>query len=152
MDMIDGGGMGASGSEFQGGGLLSDIGNALFQPAGYREQQRAMAETRPQMRPMAMEPVQPMPMPTRPQARPDMASGMTTAPTQPNMPQVNGNEPFVASQQSLDQQSQAYSNAFPPPVQYDDNGTVGMPMPQFAQTPKDQELIKYLRSIGAIDY
>lgn len=82
MDMIDGGGMGASGSEFQGGGLLSDIGNALFQPAGYREQQRAMAETRPQMRPMAMEPVQPRPMPTRPQARPDMAptaSGMTPA-------------------------------------------------------------------------
>jgi len=81
LDMIDGGGMGASGSEFKGGGLLSDIGNALFQPAGYRERQRGMAETRPQMRPMDMQPVQPVPMPTpAPMPRPNpMASGMTPA-------------------------------------------------------------------------
>ena len=53
LDMFDGGGMGASGSEFKGGGLLSDIANALFQPAGYRERQRGMAETRPRARPMS---------------------------------------------------------------------------------------------------
>jgi len=79
MDMIDGGGAGDSGNEFQGGGLLSDIGNALFQPAGYRERQRRMSEVRPQMRPMDMGPqAQPMPSPQPMQSNP-MASGMTPA-------------------------------------------------------------------------
>ena len=54
LDMFDGGGMGAEGNTFTGGGLLSDIANALFQPAGYRERQRGMAETRPRARPMSM--------------------------------------------------------------------------------------------------
>lgn len=51
-DMFDGGGMGKAGSQFQGGGLLSDIGNALFKPFGQGQRmQQAMQETRPQMRP-----------------------------------------------------------------------------------------------------
>jgi len=54
MDMLDGGGMGAKGNEFKGGGLLSDIANALFQPAGYRERMRGMQETRPMARPQSM--------------------------------------------------------------------------------------------------
>ena len=51
LDMIDGGGRGASGNEFQ-GGLLSGLGNALFKPAGYadREEER-LAGIRPQSRP-----------------------------------------------------------------------------------------------------
>ena len=64
LDMIDGGGMGAFGDEFQGGGLLSLIGNALFQPMGYRERQRAMAETRPQARPVGFLDTQPIPTST----------------------------------------------------------------------------------------
>ena len=43
LDMIDGGGAGMSGDRFEGGGLLSLIGNALFQPTGYRERQRPQA-------------------------------------------------------------------------------------------------------------
>jgi len=80
-DLIDGAGPGASGDEFQGGGLLSMIGNALFQPMGYRERQRAMAETRPQARPAGLLDMQPMPAQTpAPMPRPNpMASGMTPA-------------------------------------------------------------------------
>lgn len=80
LDMIDGGGMGASGSEFKGGGLLSLIGNALFQPYGQRQAQERMAEVRPQMRPMGMGP-QPMPAPMpAPAPQPNaMGSGMTPA-------------------------------------------------------------------------
>ena len=37
LDLFDGGGRGASGTEFEGGGLLSGLGNALFKPAGYAE-------------------------------------------------------------------------------------------------------------------
>lgn len=48
LDMIDGGGAGRAGQKFEGGGLLSDIGNALFKPHGYRDR---MAAVRPQARP-----------------------------------------------------------------------------------------------------
>jgi len=68
LDMIDGGGMGAEGNTFKGGGLLSDVANALFQPAGYRERQRGMAEARPKARPMSMG-TQP-PAPSAPSAPP----------------------------------------------------------------------------------
>jgi len=141
MDMIDGGGAGASGNEFQGGGLLSDIGNALFQPAGYRERQRRMSEVRPQMRPMDMGPqAQPMPSPQPMQSNP-MASGMTPANAYvPPMPEYNtsGMNP---------------GNAYAPqPMQYSGRGTMGMPYPEFAVTPEQRQTIDYLRSIGAIDY
>ena len=36
LDMIDGGGAGRSGDTFQGGGLLSALGNATIRPAGYQ--------------------------------------------------------------------------------------------------------------------
>ena len=49
LDMIDGGGMGRAGQRFEGGGLLSDIANALARPAGYMDR---MAAVRPQARPM----------------------------------------------------------------------------------------------------
>lgn len=48
IDKIDGGGPGRSGPTFEGGGLLSDIGNALMRPYGYRDRMQAV---RPQMRP-----------------------------------------------------------------------------------------------------
>jgi hypothetical protein len=49
LDMIDGGGMGRAGQRFEGGGLLSDIANALARPAGYMDR---MGAVRPQARPM----------------------------------------------------------------------------------------------------
>jgi len=78
LDMINGGGMGAEGNEFKGGGLLSDIGNALFQPYGTRRRQQGMEDTRPKMRPPSlmtggvMTGPDPEPLPTRlrPRARP----------------------------------------------------------------------------------
>lgn len=92
MDMLDGGGAGAEGNEFKGGGLLSDIGNALFQPAGYRERMRGMQETRPRMRPASMstqsqpQPMpQPMAQPTPQQPGPMMPGGPTPPMPAPQM-------------------------------------------------------------------
>jgi len=96
MDMLDGGGMGAKGDEFKGGGLLSDIGNALFQPAGYRERMRGMQETRPMARPQGMTQPQPQSQPqpmaqSTPMQPGPMMPGGPTPPTpmqsQPQMPQ-----------------------------------------------------------------
>lgn len=66
LDMINGGGMGRAGQQFEGGGLLSDIGNQLFRPYGFEER---MGQVRPQARPM----------------RPPMAAPMASAPA-PSMP------------------------------------------------------------------
>jgi len=92
LDMIDGGGMGAEGNTFKGGGLLSDVANALFQPAGYRERQRGMAETRPQARPMSMGTQSPAPsaplQPTQIQPGPGMPGFNAPPPPPQNTPQM----------------------------------------------------------------
>ena len=49
LDMINGGGMGRAGQRFEGGGLLSDIGNQLFRPYGFEDR---MGQVRPQARPV----------------------------------------------------------------------------------------------------
>jgi len=54
IDRIDGGGPGRSGPRFEGGGLLSDIGNALMRPYGYRDRQAAMQAMRPNARPQGL--------------------------------------------------------------------------------------------------
>ena len=93
MDMLDGGGAGAEGNEFQGGGLLSDIGNALFQPAGYRERMRGMQEMRPRMRPASMSTQgtpAPMSQPTPQQPGPMMPGGPTPPMPAPQMPMSGG--------------------------------------------------------------
>jgi hypothetical protein len=63
-DMIDGGGAGASGSQFQGGGLLSLLANLFATPLGSEQM------TRPQARPpiglMDMPPVVPSTPPVAP--------------------------------------------------------------------------------------
>jgi len=94
MDMLDGGGMGASGNEFKGGGLLSDIANALFQPAGYRERMRGMQETRPRMRPQGMTQPMAQPVPIGPAGAggsmpgPGMLGGPTPPTPMPSQPQI----------------------------------------------------------------
>lgn len=62
LDLIDGGGAGRSGNQFE-GGLLSDILNALgVRPRGFRERQEEMGRTRPMMRPAMPAPTyQPQP-------------------------------------------------------------------------------------------
>src|SRR6056297_977167 len=112
MDMLDGGAAGAEGNEFKGGGLLSDIGNALFQPAGYRERMRGMQETRPRMRPASMS-TQGAPAPMSQedmltQMRSQLASGNNT-PTTPGPMMPGGPTPPMpmqpAPQMQGDQQS-----------------------------------------------
>jgi len=51
IDMIDGGGAGQAGDRFEGGGLLSDIGNLLFRPHGYRDRMEELGQKRPMPRP-----------------------------------------------------------------------------------------------------
>jgi len=75
IDMINGGGAGRAGQQFEGGGLLSMLGNVLAQP--YGAEARGMtapdASMRPMMRPqapmqapMAMPAPMPQPMPMAP--------------------------------------------------------------------------------------
>lgn len=66
LDMINGGGAGQAGDKFEGGGLLSLLGNALgIKPQGYRERQAQAAV------PMATPPAAPaVSTRQRPQARP----------------------------------------------------------------------------------
>ena len=42
LDRIDGGGAGQAGSEFQGGGILSSLGNMFFKPRGYYDRQKQL--------------------------------------------------------------------------------------------------------------
>lgn len=63
IDKIDGGGPGRSGPTFEGGGLLSDIGNALTRPYGYRDR---MQSVRPQVRPTGLLTAAPTPAPAAP--------------------------------------------------------------------------------------
>lgn len=102
LDMINGGGAGASGNTFQGGGLLSDIANAIAKPYGYRERQAAMQQARPMARPMVA---------TR-QATPQYStSGMTPAnayepapmPMNPRQAPVQTVAPQVGQMPSMEQ-------------------------------------------------
>lgn len=149
-DMFDGGGMGASGDEFQGGGLLSLIGNALFQPYGYRERQREAAAMRPRSRPAGLLDMQPMPPAGAAGAGAGMAGpGMPSGPVQPMAAPVDqGMTPLGG----VNAPAPMMAPPAEPPMQYSGRGTVGMPMPPFAQSPEEQQVIEYLRSIGAINY
>ena len=81
-DMIDGGGAGQVGPEFQGGGVYSDIANMFAEPLGSQDRQRQrqapgdpmQAQFAP-VQPMftTTRPPQPAPPPMRPQARPQPA-------------------------------------------------------------------------------
>ena len=126
LDMIDGGGMGRAGQRFEGGGLLSDIANALARPTGYMDR---MAAVRPQARPMQA------PMQAG-GALPDMPVIQTPPPQQSPMQMFGGMPPAPYS----------------PQMEYSGRGNVGMPAPQFAGTPEEQAVLEYLRSIGYVNY
>jgi hypothetical protein len=97
IDMINGGGAGRAGSRFEGGGLLSMLGNALgIRPYGYEDR---LSEMRPMARPAGLLSTQGQ---TRPQARPLPMTGMdeTLVAPQYGMPPEQGpffKDPRVAS-------------------------------------------------------
>ena len=107
-DMIDGGGAGAAGREFQGGGLLSMLGNLFARPLGSDAMQRP--PERPAIPNMTPAPLlqppapAPAPAPTELQYSGRGSVGMPTPPA-------------------------------PPELQYSGRGSVGMPMPQSVMPP-----------------
>ena len=80
IDRIDGGGPGRSGPRFEGGGLLSAIGNAMMRPYGYRDRQAALQAVRPNARPQGLLQVAPAPVTKR---RPDYITNEDQAMRQP---------------------------------------------------------------------
>ena len=82
IDMINGGGAGRAGQRFEGGGLLSDIGNQLFRPYGFEER---MGQVRPQARPMRPPMAPPAPPPPAGRSPLEMFGGQPPAPYSPPM-------------------------------------------------------------------
>ena len=169
-DMFDGGGAGATGSRFEGGGILSMIANMLATPRGSEDRQPT-AQDRPMMRPQMA-----------PQAAPQMApppSGLATEPNYadrfalPEQPQYSGRGDYGMPAQGpnyadrfelppqysgrgdygMPTQGPNYADRFELPPQYSGRGSVGMPYPDWASgDPKMMELVDYLRSRGVGGY
>jgi len=144
LDRFDGGGMGQSGEKFEGGGLLSLLGNALMKPAGYADRQSAMGSMRPQMRPAMQHGSGSGMTPTNnyvpPQQSPlEMFGGQQPAPYQSPSPLE-----MFGGQQPAQYQS-------PAPV-YSGRGEGGMPYPPGVETDEMRQIIDYLRSQGVTGY
>ena len=140
-DMFDGGGAGATGSEFEGGGILSMIANMLATPLGSKDRQPT-AEDRPMMRPQMA-----------PQAAPP-PNGLATKPNYADRfelpPQYSGRGNY-----GMPTQGPNYADRFalPEQPQYSGRGSAGMPYPDWANgDPKMMELVDYLRSRGVDGY
>lgn len=143
VDMFDGGGAGATGSEFEGGGILSMIANMLATPFGSKDRQPT-AEDRPMMRPQ-MAPQAPPP-PSGLAAEPNYADRFAL----PKQPQYSGRGNY-----GMPTQGPNYADRFalPKQPQYSGRGSVGMPYPDWANgDPKMMELVDYLRSRGVDGY
>ena len=133
-DMFDGGGMGQAGAKFEGGGLLSMLGNALgIAPYGAARERdlelAANALAGVALKPSIVEPV------IRAEEMQYSGRGNAGMPQQPM--QYGGRGDAGMPQQ---------------PMQYSGRGPSGMPYPQFAQDEMSRRNIDYLRSIGMIDY
>jgi len=137
IDMINGGGAGRAGQKFEGGGLLSMLGNVLAQP--YGAEARGMtapdASMRPVMRPQApMRAPMPQPMP---------------AP----MPQPMPQQPMPTGLSPLEMfGGQAPAPYTPPDLQYSGRGTTGMPYPAWVQDDATRQVFDYLRAQGVPGY
>lgn len=147
LDMFDGGGAGASGSEFQGGpvsGLLNRMG---VRPAGYRDRTASMGQmppARPQQpvagpSPVSEQPLRP-PMSVSPVNRDYGFSGVGGG--------VNPVSPHDEALRFIASQGQP---------EYSGRGYVGMPInpvynQTFEQFPDARGTLEYLRSIGAVNY
>ena len=133
IDMINGGGAGRAGQQFEGGGLLSMLGNVLAQP--YGAEARGMnapdASMRPMMRPQdrmrAPMPQQPMPQPMPQQ----MPTGLSP------LEMFGGQAPAPYT---------------PPDLQYSGRGTTGMFYPAWVQDDATRQVFDILRAQGVPGY
>lgn len=144
-DMIDGGGAGAAGREFQGGGLLSLLANAFATPLGSDQMQRPPSrpdDPRQRFTPPIQAP-RPVQQPAPQQSPLEMFGGQPPAPYA--MPPTAINPETQSILRDIDA-------AIMGGPQYSGRGPVGMPMPQFAQTPNQQQVVEYLRSVGLLNY
>jgi hypothetical protein len=117
IDMINGGGAGRAGQRFEGGGLLSDIGNQLFRPYGFEER---MGQVRPQARPMRppMAPAAaPAPAPAPAMPAPPMGGGRTAVgPQRLPMPQSEAELFQMFMNASPEEQARIYRDLLAPPM------------------------------------
>jgi len=131
MDMINGGGAGRAGQQFEGGGLLSMLGNILSQP--YGAEARGMnapdASMRPVMRPQGR----------RPQGRRPQAP-------MPQQPMPTGLSPLEMFG------GQAPAPYTPPDLQYSGRGTTGMFYPAWVQDDATRQVFDILRAHGVPGY
>jgi len=147
-DMFDGGGAGATGSKFEGGGILSMIANMLATPRGSEDRQPT-AQDRPMMRPQ----MAPQMAPPSPNMAPP-PSGLATEPNYADRfelpPQYSGRGDY-----GMPTQGPNYADRFalPEQPQYSGRGSAGMPYPEWASgDPKMMEVVDYLRSRGVGGY
>jgi len=104
IDMINGGGAGRAGQRFEGGGLLSDIGNQLFRPYGFEER---MGQVRPQARPMRPPMAPPAPAPAPAMSPFERFGGQAPAAYEPPLPNMGGGRTAVGPQRLPMPQSEA---------------------------------------------
>lgn len=100
IDLVDGGGAGRAGDRFEDGGLLSDIGNMLFRPYGYRDRREELGRVQPQPRPMPPAAPQPYAEPSPAAVASYAQGGQGGAPMSPvtatsGLPTVMGQTPLV---------------------------------------------------------
>jgi len=142
VDMINGGGAGRAGQQFEGGGLLSMLGNMLTQPYGAAAQGTSAPDTS----------LRPVPRPQgRPQglgtSAPDTSLRPVMRPPQPTpQPTPTGLSPF-----------EMFGGQPPAPytglnLQYSGRGTVGMPYPAWVQDDATRQIFDYLRAQGVQGY
>ena len=122
MDRFDGGGMGTSGEKFEGGGLLSMLGNIFATPRGSedRAKQEAIAgllgQTRP---PMGQTSAAPQPQP-QVQSPLEMFGGQQPA---PYSPQAQSPPEMFGGQQPAPYSSPAQGSGMTPANNYAPSGT-----------------------------
>jgi hypothetical protein len=83
LDMIDGGGAGRAGDTFQGGGILSELANALARPYGYEDRLRDRKNNTGRAIMTAVDSLRSSP---RPQMRPSEPAGPSINPANAYVP------------------------------------------------------------------
>ena len=130
LDMIDGGGAGQMGDKFEGGGVLSMLGNLVASPYGSQDEERKKAR----MAFYGSDNIGGPPMATPP---PVGTVGGAPAPVAPPTPQERyGMNPPAAytppAQSPLEMFGGMAPAPYSPEPQYSGRGTVGMPSPDYA--------------------
>ena len=160
MDRFDGGGAGQSGDRFEGGGLLSMLGNLLASPYGSEDEARraermkffsgmSPAPAAPVARPAMMSRPTPRPMATEPNYADRFA--LPPMPVEPNYADRFALPPMPAAPVTPNYAVRDdYGFPMGQPAQVDANYPMSLPRPN-ADAPL-QEIEAYLRSIGYPGY